>query len=370
MIVVRIYDIFDVISQLGLMKNLYQTFRFLLFLGLLISFQAHSQEKEYRFFTATAGVNFIDDSNQNRSTPTFSDMNFSTPVMLGLEGRISESFSWTVHLTGNELDINDGRKLPFFGVDAMFNWYLDSMIWNNNDLEWSLGGGTGYYSLKGERARPTANIGSTFRWWFLDWMGISLQGTAKLGLSSVSTIENYYQYNLGVVFGIKAKPKNEVPEEDNTSELEEMSSETQTQQPPVAVQSTEIDDNDEAASATTNGPIPIVVESVYFDRNSSFLESSETKKLDLLINMLNKDPELRVEIETYTDSSGRVAYNDWLARQRLNRTADYLTSRNILASRIDWNPIGVDPNSEECVDCTVEDQRQFRRAEFRVYKKE
>jgi outer membrane protein OmpA-like peptidoglycan-associated protein len=253
----------------------------------------------------------------------------------------------------------------------MFNWYIDSLIWDNNDVEWSFGGGAGYYTLKGERARPTANFGTTFRWWFLDWMGVSLQGVGKIALSDASVIDNYIQYNAGLVFGIKAKPKKEVVEDDNSSELEEMAQakEAAPEQPmPTANSEQDPASNETVVTANDSGPKPILVESVFFDRNSSYLESVETRKLDQLINLMKNDPALTVEIETYTDSSGKVAYNNWLAEQRLKRTSDYLTERGIPASRIDGQPIGVDPESEECTDCTVEDQRIFRRAEFRVFK--
>jgi outer membrane protein OmpA-like peptidoglycan-associated protein len=352
------------------MKNVNQSYQLLIILALFISLQAFSQNGQYRFFTATAGVNFVE-NNDGKQLPTFKDMDFNTPLMLGLEGRLSEAFSWTVHLTTNELEDPNGRKQPYFGVDTMFNWYIDSLIWDNNDIEWSFGGGAGYFSLKGERARPTVNIGSNFRWWFLDWMGVSLQGLGKIALSEASRVENYYQYNLGLVWGIKSKPKSQPVEDDTSSELEEMAQqEAPTAQQPTAPAQPVVPVNSDSGEVSgDSGPKPILVESVFFDRNSSYLESAETRKLDNLINLLKNDTALIVEIETYTDASGQVAYNNWIAEQRLKRTSDYLTERGVPASRIKGQPIGVDPESQECQDCTVEDQRIFRRAEFRVYRK-
>jgi len=351
------------------MKNVNQPYRLLIFFMLLAG-QLFAQNDSYRFFTVTAGVNFIENNNDDKFTPTFKDMDFTNPFMLGLEGRLSEAFSWSLHLTTNELEQPSGRTPTYFGIDTMFNWYIDSYIWNNNDVEWSFSGGAGYFSLKGERARPTVNIGSSVRWWFLDWLAVSGQGVGKIALSEASSVENYYQYNLGLVFGIKAKPKKEVVEDDNSSELEEMAQKEATPEQSMPAADTQQVPASSATVVTSNdsGPRPILVESVFFDRNSSYLESVETRKLDQLIKQMKNDPSLTVEIETYTDSSGKVAYNNWLAEQRLKRTSDYLTARGIPASRIKGQPIGVDPESEECTDCTVEDQRVFRRAEFRVFK--
>ena len=116
---------------------------------------------------------------------------------------------------------------------------------------------------------------------------------------------------------------------------------------------------------------PRELESIYFDRNSSYYNKDEALKLDRVLVALQVNSSYRVKAEAYTDASGDAVYNQWLADRRLKRVTDYLVEAGIDPSRIDGISVGIDPESVECLDvpspCSVESQRQYRRVQFLLF---
>src|SRR5690606_25526552 len=56
--------------------------------------------------------------------------------------------------------------------------------------------------------------------------------------------------------------------------------------------------------------------------------------LDQAVDVLNRNPEVRVELDGHTDSIGNDAYNQSLSERRAQIVYDYLTSHGVSSSQI------------------------------------
>ena len=78
---------------------------------------------------------------------------------------------------------------------------------------------------------------------------------------------------------------------------------------------------------------PIVFEDVHFDFDRYSLRPEAVRALDEAVAVLQKNPEVRVEIEGHTCNIGTAEYNLALGERRSNSVRDYLVSRGINANR-------------------------------------
>jgi peptidoglycan-associated lipoprotein len=78
---------------------------------------------------------------------------------------------------------------------------------------------------------------------------------------------------------------------------------------------------------------PIVFEDVHFDFDRYSLRPEAVRTLDEAVAVLQRNPDVRVEIEGHTCNIGTAEYNMALGERRANSVKDYLISRGIAASR-------------------------------------
>ena len=81
-------------------------------------------------------------------------------------------------------------------------------------------------------------------------------------------------------------------------------------------------------------PVPIDLRGVNFDFDKSTLRPDAIAILNEAIEILQRYPELRVEVAGHTDAIGTDAYNQGLSERRAQAVYDYLTSNGIDASRL------------------------------------
>lgn len=130
-------------------------------------------------------------------------------------------------------------------------------------------------------------------------------------------------------------------------------------------------------------PIPKVVEPeqpryilgpVYFDFDKFNIRKSidADQELDRIVDILNKNPNMIVSIESFTDSRGDDIYNGMLSQSRAESTKNYMVAKGIAAERI----VGVLGRGEQLpvnqctngVKCTEAEHQLNRRTEFVVVK--
>ncbi len=106
--------------------------------------------------------------------------------------------------------------------------------------------------------------------------------------------------------------------------------------------------------------------SVNFERNSSFLEKSSYPELDKVVTFLENNPNMRIRINGHTDYVASDEYNQWLSDNRAKRVYDYLVKKGIPESRMVY--IGFGKRMPIADNSTDEGRARNRRVEIEVLK--
>ena len=103
---------------------------------------------------------------------------------------------------------------------------------------------------------------------------------------------------------------------------------------------------------------------VYFDFNSAQLKKESIPELNRAVDLMNREPKMRVIVAGYTDSVGSAAFNQRLSEDRANSVRDYLVSHGIGVSRI--SAVGHGKDDPVADNGTEEGRARNRRVEFQV----
>jgi len=108
----------------------------------------------------------------------------------------------------------------------------------------------------------------------------------------------------------------------------------------------------------------ITLEYVLFYRGTAnFVEGSE-EELDLVVEMMNENPEVKIFLKGHTDNVGNEQLNVYLSKERVIAVTEYLVSRGIAAGRISGEGYG---GSQPVASNADEASRKLnRRVEFEV----
>ena len=88
-----------------------------------------------------------------------------------------------------------------------------------------------------------------------------------------------------------------------------------------------------------------------------------------MISILNKNPELVIEITSHTDSRGNDDYNKKLSERRLKSTLNYLFENGIAKERIVGGAYGEEKLTNECdnnTKCFDNKHNKNRRSEIKI----
>lgn len=112
---------------------------------------------------------------------------------------------------------------------------------------------------------------------------------------------------------------------------------------------------------------------IYYSLNSDVLTAQARAIIDeKVLKLMQKRPEIRVEIASHTDSRASDDFNMDLSERRAKSVVDYLVSRGIKRSRLEYRGFGETQLVNHCgngVPCTEEQHAENRRTEFRVLPK-
>jgi OOP family OmpA-OmpF porin len=112
---------------------------------------------------------------------------------------------------------------------------------------------------------------------------------------------------------------------------------------------------------------------VYYGLNSDVLDSKSRAVVDdKLLALMVKKPEIRVEINSHTDSRASDDFNLDLSERRAKAVVDYLVSKGIKRSRMEYHGYGETQLVNHCgngIECSEELHAKNRRTEFRVLPK-
>ncbi len=113
----------------------------------------------------------------------------------------------------------------------------------------------------------------------------------------------------------------------------------------------------------------VVFNEIYYDYNSATLKIGATSELDLLLDYLLKNPQLRVQLSSYTDARGERDYNQSLSIRRAQSAKSYLVSRGISDFRVVASGRGENNIRNHCsngVSCSDTEHEYNRRTEVEI----
>ena len=115
------------------------------------------------------------------------------------------------------------------------------------------------------------------------------------------------------------------------------------------------------AKQTDRGMV-LTLGDVLFDTNKATLKAGADQRVDRLAGFLQKNPNERLIVEGYTDSTGSEEYNQELSQRRARAVADALAARGVPASR--YQVVGRGQAFPVATNSTAEGRQQNRRVEI------
>ncbi len=114
---------------------------------------------------------------------------------------------------------------------------------------------------------------------------------------------------------------------------------------------------------------PIELQNIYYDFDDDKILPDAEADLGVILELMNKYPDMVIELGSHTDAQGKDAYNQALSKRRAESARRWLTQRGIARNRIRAVGYGETQIRNHCVngvDCTDEEHRYNRRTEFKI----
>ncbi|WP_458627385.1 OmpA family protein [Winogradskyella sp. PC D3.3] len=111
----------------------------------------------------------------------------------------------------------------------------------------------------------------------------------------------------------------------------------------------------------------LTLQPIYFDYDQSNIRLDAEIELAKILAALNQYPQLKIHIESHTDSRGRDGYNLKLSQRRAKSTLQWLLDKGVAKNRLTAKGYGESQLINECsngVDCSEEEHQLNRRSMF------
>lgn len=105
-----------------------------------------------------------------------------------------------------------------------------------------------------------------------------------------------------------------------------------------------------------------VIKNLKFESGKAEILSSSHKDLDEVVAVLKANPDLKLEIQGYTDNRGAAEFNRALSGKRANAVKDYMVSKGVNAGRLSAKGYGIE--NPVATNDTAEGRAQNRRVEL------
>ena len=118
---------------------------------------------------------------------------------------------------------------------------------------------------------------------------------------------------------------------------------------------------------TTNQPIEL--QNIFYDYNDDKILPDAEPDLSIILDLMNKYPDMKIELASHTDSRGKDKYNLDLSQRRASSAKKWLVQRGITPPRIRAVGKGEKEIRNQCtngVKCEDEEHRYNRRTEFKI----
>lgn len=108
---------------------------------------------------------------------------------------------------------------------------------------------------------------------------------------------------------------------------------------------------------------------IYFDLNKANIRNDAAIELNKVVDIMQKNPELVIEVGSHTDSRGSDPYNQALSDRRAKSSVQYITNKGVESYRVYGKGYGESQLTNECEDGVICDEHKHqlnRRTEFKV----
>jgi outer membrane protein OmpA-like peptidoglycan-associated protein/tetratricopeptide (TPR) repeat protein len=108
---------------------------------------------------------------------------------------------------------------------------------------------------------------------------------------------------------------------------------------------------------------------VYYDLDKSFIRPDAALALDKVVVFMQKNPTLKIELGSHTDSRSSTDYNQALSQRRAQAAVEYIISKGIESSRIESKGYGESKLINHCADgvkCSEDLHQLNRRTEIKI----
>jgi len=108
---------------------------------------------------------------------------------------------------------------------------------------------------------------------------------------------------------------------------------------------------------------------IYFDLDKAAVRPDASTTMEKIIAYMTEYPELKVQVQSHTDSKNSETYNIRLSQKRAQNTVAYLVDQGIDASRISGKGFGEEQLTNDCItreSCSDDRHQENRRSEFVV----
>ena len=112
----------------------------------------------------------------------------------------------------------------------------------------------------------------------------------------------------------------------------------------------------------------IVLENIYYDYDESYIRQDAQPTLNKLAELLQRNPDIKIELASHTDCRGPAGYNQKLSQERAQAAVDFLIKKGIQSERVSARGYGKNSPAIDCIcqRCTDEERQINRRTAFKV----
>ncbi len=112
----------------------------------------------------------------------------------------------------------------------------------------------------------------------------------------------------------------------------------------------------------------ITLENIYYDFDKWNIRDDAKPPLNNLANVLQQNPDIRIQLSSHTDCRGNARYNQDLSQKRAQSAVEYLISLGIAEERLSAKGYGEEALARECIctKCSEEEHQVNRRTTFKV----
>lgn len=109
----------------------------------------------------------------------------------------------------------------------------------------------------------------------------------------------------------------------------------------------------------------VVLNPILFDFDKHNIKPQAAFELDKLVDLMKRNPEMVIKVESHTDSRGSDNYNMILSQRRAQSTVQYVISKGVAKDRINGEGFGESRPKVDCgSNCTEDQHQQNRRSDF------